>query len=258
MPQSTRSAAFTLIELLVTIAVIGVLLAITLPVLSGVARRSRELACLANIREANTIATAWSLENRDLPPHFETSDRLTDELGIPLVTIPHLRFTANMNYFNQTRLWIRALRPPDQPVNRELTCAGTDSSLQSGRDPDDFASSSYDLSAALLAEASVFTPDTIDDYTPQQFRPQSLTLVSFPSAKSFLAEQAVYHIDGQPRNTLDLRVPEAPVSFVDGHASTESFLNIPMIRIPVDGQSPLPFSHTPRGVRGLDLIHNER
>lgn len=241
---------FTLVELLVVIAIIGIIIAITLPALGSAVRRSRELQCLANIREANTIATAWSHDHRDLPPHFKTNPILTDSIGVPLIDIPHMRFTATMNYFNQTTLWIRAIRPPSNPVDRSLTCTGAEPAMS--RDPDDFAWTSYDLSAALLADPSVFTPETAASFTPEMFRPQPLTSVFFPSTKSFLAEQKLAHFDGEFHDPLELKVPTSPVSFVDGHASIRSFNGIASIEVLADGHSPRPFSHTIRGVRGFD------
>ena len=253
MSKSRKRAAFTLIELLVTIAVIGILLSVTLPVLNGVARRSRELACLANIREANTIATAWSLENRDLPPHFETSPYHIDPLGVPSMQMRVGDVTLTQPYFDQVYLWLRALGPAGVEPPRELTCTGFDVERFSNGGANTHAPSSYHLSSALLADPSVFTPGTMDQHTPDLFKPQPLTKALHPSSKSFLSEQSVAHIDGDFLDTLELRIPKAPVSFIDGHAAISSFLDTAHIRIPSDARSSRPFMHTTRGIHGSDI-----
>lgn len=253
MPKSRTPAAFTLIELLVTIAIIGILIAITLPVLGGVVRRSRELACLANIREANTIATAWSLENRDLPPHFETSPYRIDSLGVPSMQMRIGDMTMTQPYFDQTFLWLRALVPDGAPPPRQLTCAGIDIERLSRNGANQHVSTTYRLSSALLAEPSVFTPATMDEYTPTMFTPQALTKASHPSRKAFLSEQTVAHLDSEFRDTSELRTPAAPVSFIDGHASVALFSEAVHAPVPAAGPSSLAFMHTVRGVLGSDL-----
>jgi prepilin-type N-terminal cleavage/methylation domain-containing protein/prepilin-type processing-associated H-X9-DG protein len=56
---------FTLIELLVVIAIIALLAAILQPVLSLVKEKSREVACLNNLKQLQTCAKLYSLDNDD-------------------------------------------------------------------------------------------------------------------------------------------------------------------------------------------------
>ncbi len=253
MTRSRTAPEFTLAELLVTIAIVGVLLAIALPVLSGAARRSRELACLANIREANTVATAWSLENRDLPPYFETSPYHIDSLGVPSMQMRIGVMTMTRPYFDQTFLWLRAIVPEGARPPRELTCASIDIERLSRNGTNQHVSTTYHLSSALLADPAAFTPETMDDHTPAMFTPQALTKASHPSTKAFLSEQTVAHVDGSWHETIELRTPAAPVSFVDGHASVELFTEAVHAPIPADGPTSQAFMHTVRGVLGSDL-----
>jgi prepilin-type N-terminal cleavage/methylation domain-containing protein len=51
VPWPCRNAAFTLVELLVVIAVIGILLALLLPVLSGSKERAKRLQCRNNLHQ---------------------------------------------------------------------------------------------------------------------------------------------------------------------------------------------------------------
>jgi prepilin-type N-terminal cleavage/methylation domain-containing protein/prepilin-type processing-associated H-X9-DG protein len=56
---------FTLIELLVVIAIIALLAAILQPVLALVKEKSREVACLNNLKQLQTCAKLYSLDNDD-------------------------------------------------------------------------------------------------------------------------------------------------------------------------------------------------
>lgn len=69
-PSSRRSrpSGFTLVELLVVIAIIAVLASLLLPALAHAQAKTRQTACLSNLRQ---IGVAWSLywqENRDRFP----------------------------------------------------------------------------------------------------------------------------------------------------------------------------------------------
>jgi len=58
-------SAFTLVELLVVIAIIALLLAFLQPVLSLAREKSREVACLNNLKQLQTCAKLYSLDNDD-------------------------------------------------------------------------------------------------------------------------------------------------------------------------------------------------
>ncbi|TKJ35030.1 MAG: hypothetical protein CEE38_16360 [Planctomycetes bacterium B3_Pla] len=62
--------AFTLVELLVVIAVIALLAALLQPVLSRAKAKAREVVCLNNLKQLQTCAKLYSLDNDDfLPPN---------------------------------------------------------------------------------------------------------------------------------------------------------------------------------------------
>ena len=57
-----RRSAFTLIELLIVIAVLALLLAILVPVLSRSRAQARKVACLSNLRQLQTCAKLYSMD----------------------------------------------------------------------------------------------------------------------------------------------------------------------------------------------------
>src|SRR4051812_44946882 len=59
-----RLRAFTLIELLVSIAIIGVLLALSIPVLAATRQTAQSTRCLANLRSIGLGLTAYMEQNR--------------------------------------------------------------------------------------------------------------------------------------------------------------------------------------------------
>lgn len=60
-----RACGFTLIELLVVMAVIGVLISILLPSLSGARRQARKAVCLSNVRQLAIANQIYAGANRD-------------------------------------------------------------------------------------------------------------------------------------------------------------------------------------------------
>jgi prepilin-type N-terminal cleavage/methylation domain-containing protein/prepilin-type processing-associated H-X9-DG protein len=71
-PAGWTLSGFTLIELLVVIAIIALLMALLQPVLTLAKEKSREVACLNNLKQLQICAKLYSLDNDDflLPNRF--------------------------------------------------------------------------------------------------------------------------------------------------------------------------------------------
>jgi prepilin-type N-terminal cleavage/methylation domain-containing protein/prepilin-type processing-associated H-X9-DG protein len=62
-------AGFTLVELLVVIAIIALLMAILLPVLQGVRRQARAVACRANLKQWGQVLSLYAEDHQGRFPH---------------------------------------------------------------------------------------------------------------------------------------------------------------------------------------------
>jgi len=78
MPQiKSRSHGFTLIELLAVIAVIGILSAILVPVVSSMRKKGQEVTCASNMRQLGVYALAYAAEENQFPTRSTAQGRET-------------------------------------------------------------------------------------------------------------------------------------------------------------------------------------
>ena len=72
--RSESHGAFTLIELLTVIAIIGILAAILIPVLSAVRDSARKAVCASNLRQVGVGVHMYAADNNEqLPPVYRTA-----------------------------------------------------------------------------------------------------------------------------------------------------------------------------------------
>jgi prepilin-type N-terminal cleavage/methylation domain-containing protein/prepilin-type processing-associated H-X9-DG protein len=69
--NASRRAGFTLVEILVGIALVAILTGLLLPALGRAREKSREAACIGNLRQIGLVAALYNDEHGALPPvHF--------------------------------------------------------------------------------------------------------------------------------------------------------------------------------------------
>ncbi|MBX3365727.1 MAG: prepilin-type N-terminal cleavage/methylation domain-containing protein [Phycisphaeraceae bacterium] len=247
--------AFTLIESLVVILVVSVLLAIVLPSLGRARELARETRCLASIRSAQQLVTAYAQDATDLPPHgaYESGSLAS---GHPSVAVMYTGIGGfGSDYFTQCYLWGTIVAYWQRDAVLGATCPGSPATMQSMRPPtseliDSGTTSSYRLSAAFLASRSYWVSPA--GAREIDFAPQRLAHVQYPSAKSLLYEHDVLHLRNKPPSPLAPGCSRSPVAYVDGHAAAEPFKHLVAVTTPHDFDSPMPFSHTINGIVGRD------
>ena len=74
--RERNEQGFTLIELMVVVIIIGILVAIAVPLYGGVQARARDNACMANVRTLNGAAAMYQAEMDEFPG---TVDVLVEE-----------------------------------------------------------------------------------------------------------------------------------------------------------------------------------
>lgn len=69
-----KRAAFTLVELLIVIAIIGVLVGLLMPAISGARESARRAACTSNLRQLGAGLVAYATDNNQKLPAFPDKD----------------------------------------------------------------------------------------------------------------------------------------------------------------------------------------
>jgi prepilin-type N-terminal cleavage/methylation domain-containing protein len=151
--------AFTLVELLTVIAIIAILAAIILPVLSSAKARARQVECTSNLHQLGISVTMYAGDNKDRLP---CCSRLSDG---SLYGLPGLR-TVLQPYVREPRSYAC---PMDKGADSLYESEGTSyewNTFLNGRfiDRATFHIVGLDLAPPLLGDAEKFHPPAGRNY----------------------------------------------------------------------------------------------
>lgn len=232
--------AFTLIEVLVTLGVIGVLIAILIPVLAGGRSTAQRTASLANLRSIGQLVHAYTEQYDETYP-WATGG--INGCGIKMQFLP---------VWQLYRLWPVAMHEVMPPRElRPLTLSpgarreGPESAC--GHPP------SYEYSQSFLARPDTWSGQS--DADESLLRGVTLGMVTHPSSKALMWDWELAYQKQEPRHIgPDLDEP-TPMIFADGHGAAKT---PSQATAPVENPFADAFSRTARlhntadGVRGRD------
>ena len=244
--KSNRSAqdAFTLIELLCVVAIITILAAVTVPVLTHAKTASKVSVCQSNLRQIACGLQAYIADWNDTYPC--TGDRYA----------PYLWMGRRWRWPLKKYLAPGVFRDPNDNDNPDISVGPRRTILLCPADYE--APSKWDGTSYAYSAAFYHTPDQINSMTtdqlwkkeapPPECVAQKASAVLYPSRKAMLGEWMSNHDIERTSWWDDLRRGARNYAFADGHVS----------RVPASCIGPtvsgLPDINLTRdGIRGRDI-----
>ncbi len=84
---------FTLIELMVVVLIIGILVAVAIPVFGSAAENARDKSCIANVRTIAGAVAQYSAEFSNIPAAWDATDLVAASFLKSNPTDPHGSYT---------------------------------------------------------------------------------------------------------------------------------------------------------------------
>jgi len=107
-----KRRGFTLIEILIVLAIIALLAALLLPVLSSVRAAGRSAACISNLRQLGQAMQQYTADNDHYPRGLDPADRYTPQMwagnpdaGGDILTATPLLSEVMAPYIKSPQLW---------------------------------------------------------------------------------------------------------------------------------------------------------
>ncbi|CAE7438441.1 unnamed protein product [Symbiodinium necroappetens] len=189
---STPPRGVTLVELMVALAVVGVLLSITIPAVSGARGAALRTEADSDLRQGVAMMSSYAGASRGLAPFVEPPVSETGEIGdFVRIELPQ-GGAVGAPYFAQTYFWHTALLARGYDMHGGHW-GGFDT---------------FTASQSFLAEAGYWTDRGAQ--RRESWGVQRLSSVTSPASKALLYQ----------RSSSD--VAASPVGFVDGHVARES------------------------------------
>lgn len=239
-----NKTGFSLIEILVVMGIVGVLIALLVPVLAKARSKALDTVTRANLRTSHTAFTTYTSAYKDTYPWRPQNGPL-----IPLnpqqtmgASIPHFQISSYwpglmhqvMPWEEHYASWLGGgARHGEKPWNDE------------DEGPLSFRPPSFHLSDSFLARPRLWTPGETD--TERNLRPVREQDVLAPANKVLLYDAEKSHLRNDPEADRDPTL----MLFTDGHVAQHkrSEANVLTDR---PWRTPTPLHDTPLGVRGRD------
>ena len=98
MTRSPAARAFTLVELIVTLAIVGALAALAVPVYSRVSQSGKAASCISNLRQIGAALNLYLGEHSQIMPHLAAGRHSLSE-NIPVLDNTFNAYTQNQQVF---------------------------------------------------------------------------------------------------------------------------------------------------------------
>jgi len=194
-------AGFSMVELLVVIGVVAILMSFVLPALGGARMSSRRVVWLSNARQIGIAVMEYATTNREYPPVFYPPVPAIypgDEPFEPVIAGRRGRgfwfdHQADYHFALSPAMNANVLHALPGRQHTPVVIAGVPTHV----------TSDYWLTETLYAEPSFW--DRFTQRGPEQWKPQRLVDIRFPSSKGLVYQVYAY---GLPKHYYMQQIPQ--------------------------------------------------